>query len=107
MPSSPSAATVELIAQRFRALGDPVRLHLLMALQEGERTVSELVGRHVTTQANISKHLQVLAAAGLVKRRKQGLNVYYAIADPAIYRMCDMVCGSIRKHLDAQVRALP
>lgn len=106
MPKFLPAATVELVAQRFRAMGEPVRLHLLMSLQDGERSVSELVERHHTSQANISKHLQVLARAGLVRRRKEGLNVYYAIADPAIYRMCDMVCGSLRKHLAAQAKAM-
>jgi ArsR family transcriptional regulator len=99
--------TVELIAQRFRAMGEPMRLRLLMSLQDGERTVSELVEQHETSQANISKHLQVLTAVGLLKRRKQGLNVFYAIADPSIFNMCEMVCGSLKKHLDAQSRLLP
>lgn len=99
-------ATIELIAQRFRALSEPVRLRLMMALQDGERTVSELVDSHETSQANISKHLQVLTAAGLLKRRKQGLNVFYAIADPSIFNMCEMVCGSLKKHLDAQSKLL-
>jgi DNA-binding transcriptional ArsR family regulator len=93
-------ATIELIAQRFRALSEPVRLRLMMALQD------DLVDEHETSQANISKHLQVLTAAGLLKRRKQGLNVYYSIADPSIFNMCDMVCGSLKKHLDAQSRLL-
>ncbi len=99
--------TLELIAQRFRAMGEPMRLRLLMSLQDGERTVSELVDEHETSQANISKHLQVLTAVGLLKRRKQGLNVFYAIADPSIFNMCEMVCGSLKKHLDAQSRLLP
>lgn len=99
--------TLELIAHRFRAMGEPMRLRLLMSLQGGERTVSDLVDEHETSQANISKHLQVLTHVGLLKRRKQGLNVYYAIADPSIFNMCEMVCGSLKKHLDAQSRLLP
>jgi len=99
--------TVELIAQRFRAMGEPMRLRLLMSLQDGERTVTELVERHETSQANISKHLQVLTGVGLLKRRKQGLNVFYAIADPSIFNMCEMVCGSLKKHLEAQSNLLP
>jgi len=97
---------LELIAQCFRALGEPMRLQLLMALQEGERTVGELVAEHRTSQANISKHLQVLVGVGLLRRRKQGLNVFYAIGDPSIFSMCDMVCGSLKRHLDAQSRGL-
>lgn len=101
-----SLETIELIAQRFRAMGEPMRLRILMALREGELSVSELVDLQETSQANISKHLQVLVASGLLRRRKQGLNVLYAIADPGIFTMCDTVCGSIRKHLDAQAKAL-
>lgn len=106
MAKNLTPAMVELVAQRFRAMGEPVRLQLLMSLQAGERTVTELVEEHQTSQANISKHLQVLAAVGLLKRRKQGLNVFYAIADPSIFSMCDMVCGSLKKHLDAQTKGL-
>jgi len=98
--------TVELIAQRFRALGEPMRLRLLMALQGSERIVGELVDELETSQANISKHLQVLSSAGLLRRRKQGLNVFYSVADPSIFNMCEMVCGSLKKHLDAQSRLL-
>jgi ArsR family transcriptional regulator len=106
MAKSLPAPTVDLIAQRFRAMGEPLRLRLLMSLQDGERTVSALVEEHATSQANISKHLQVLTSVGLLKRRKQGLNVFYAIADPSIFKMCEMVCGSLKKHLDAQAKLL-
>ena len=106
MPKSLPPATLELIAQRFRAMGEPMRLRLLMSLQDGERTVMDLVDEHETSQANISKLLQVLAVAGLLKRRKQGLNAFYAIADPSIFKLCDMVCGSLKKHLKAQSRLL-
>ncbi len=99
-------ATIELIAQRFRAMGEPMRLRILMALREGERSVTELVEQQETSQANISKHLQVLTACGLLTRRKQGLNVLYTIADPGIFTMCDTVCGSIKKHLDTQAKLL-
>ncbi len=98
--------TIELIAQRFRAMGEPMRLRILMALRDGELSVSELVERQETSQANISKHLQVLTTCGILTRRKQGLNVLYAIADAGIFNMCDTVCGSIKKHLDAQAKAL-
>lgn len=99
--------TVELVAQRFRAMGEPMRLHILMALQGGERSVTELVEQQHTSQANISKHLQVLTACGLLRRRKEGLNVFYSIADPSIFNLCDIVCGSLKKHLDAQAKLLP
>jgi len=99
-------ATVELIAQRFRAMGEPMRLRLLMLLQDGERTVTDLVSQLHTSQANISKHLKVLAACGLLGRRKKGLNVFYTVADPNIFNMCDMVCGNLKKQVAAQAKSL-
>jgi ArsR family transcriptional regulator len=98
--------TLELVAQRFRALGEPMRLRLLGSLRAGERTVSDLVLEHRTSQANISKHLALLASVGLLRRRKEGLNVFYAIADPSVFGLCDVVCGSLKKHAEARARAL-
>jgi ArsR family transcriptional regulator len=101
-----SDATLGMVAQRFRAMGEPMRLRLLMLLQGGERTVSDLVAQLHTSQANISKHLQVLSACGLLERRKHGLNVFYAIADPRIFDMCDMVCGSLKQQHTERARQL-
>jgi DNA-binding transcriptional ArsR family regulator len=89
-------AALELIAERFRALSEPMRLRMVMALMGEERSVSELVEELGTTQANISKHLQLLAGAGILGRRKEGLKVYYSVIDPSIARLCDVVCGSLR-----------
>jgi DNA-binding transcriptional ArsR family regulator len=99
--------TLGLVAERFRLLGDPLRLRLLQTLAEGERSVAELVETTSTSQANVSKHLQLLLRAGLVRRRKQGLHSYYSIADPSVFQLCDLVCGSIGTHLHEQLAALP
>ncbi len=96
---------LELIAARFRVLGEPMRLRLLIALEPGERNVSDLVAATGATQANVSRHLQTLADAGIVGRRKEGLNVFYRIIDPGIFDLCEGVCGSLQKRLDAQARA--
>jgi DNA-binding transcriptional ArsR family regulator len=58
------------------------------------------------TQANVSRHLQTLAHAHLLSRRKEGLQVFYAIADPTLVKLCELVCGSIDKQLQAQAGAL-
>jgi len=100
-----SPQALDLIAARFRVLGEPMRLRLLIALEKGERNVTELVAATGATQANVSRHLQTLAEAGIVGRRKEGLNVFYHIADPGIFDLCEGVCGSLRKRLDAQARA--
>ena len=72
---------VELIAERFRALSEPVRIKLLDQLREGEATVLELTELIGTTQQNVSKHLGVLQRSGIVARRKQGNFAYYRIVE--------------------------
>lgn len=95
-----SAEVVDLVAARFRILGEPIRIQLLQALQPGERNVSDLVGAVGSTQPNVSKHLRILQDAGLVGRRQDGNNVYYAITDPTVFALCDAVCSSIGVRLD-------
>jgi DNA-binding transcriptional ArsR family regulator len=92
---------VELIARRFRLLGEPLRIRLLERLREGEATVGELVESSGTSQQNVSKHLGVLLQGGVVTRRKQGTSVYYAIADDTVFRLCEDVCGSLERQLGA------
>jgi DNA-binding transcriptional ArsR family regulator len=86
---------IPLVAQRFKALGEPARLALLAALQRGERSVSELVERTGRGQPNVSQHLATLIHAGLVEPRRDGNHVYYRISDPYVLRICDAVCKSI------------
>ena len=85
------------IAHRLKALADPTRLHLLQVLGEGELCVGELVGRVGGTQANVSKHLSVLRAAGLVRGRRDGMNVYYAVEDAAALEVCRLMCGCVER----------
>ncbi|HUR80918.1 MAG TPA: metalloregulator ArsR/SmtB family transcription factor, partial [Thermoanaerobaculia bacterium] len=92
-PLSPEA--VELVATRFRTLGEPIRIRLLQALQGGERNVTELVAAVGSTQPNVSKHMRILPDAGLVGRRQEGNSVYYSITDPTIFALCDAVCRSV------------
>ena len=87
---------IPLVAQRFKALGEPARLTLLAALQQGERSVSELVELTGRGQPNVSQHLKEMAHASLVEQRRQGNRMYYRIADPYVNRICDAVCKSIR-----------
>ncbi len=91
---------VELIAQRFRVLGEPIRIRLLERLRESEATVGELVESTGTTQQNVSKHLGVLHQAGLVGRRKEGTASYYSLADEGVFKLCEDVCDSIERQLD-------
>ena len=90
---------IELIAQRFRVIGEPMRIKLLDALREGEATVGELVERLGASQQNVSKHLGILHQAGIVSRRKEGTYVRYGIADPGVFDLCEQVCGGLRQQV--------
>ncbi len=100
-----SAPALELIAARFRVLGEASRLRLIVALEQREKNVTELVAATGLTQANVSRHLQTLADAGILGRRKEGLSVFYSIADPTIFELCDHVCGSVQKRLAQHAKA--
>lgn len=107
MPSRPlSPRQIELVADRFKALAEPSRLRILQALRTRERTVTELMAETGFGQANLSKHLHVLHAAGFLTRRKESVSVYYALADPDVFALCDLVCGRIERELAEQRRAL-
>ena len=95
-----------LVAERFKALAEPARLMLLKCLQSGERSVNELVQETGFGQANVSKHLQLLHAHGFVSRRKEGLFVYYSLADRSVFKLCDIMCGRIEAQLESQRRRL-
>jgi ArsR family transcriptional regulator len=91
--------TLELVAERFRLLGDPLRLRLLQTLERREMAVAGLVAATGASQANVSKHLQLLLRGGLVKRRREGLFVFYSVGDDKVFEICDVVCGSLAEHL--------
>jgi len=92
---------VELIAERFRVIGEPMRIKLLDRLRDGSATVQELTEATGTTQTNASKHLAVLHQAGVVSREKNGIYVRYAIADASVFDLCEQVCGGLRRRLEA------
>lgn len=97
---------LELIAARFRVLSEPMRLKILNALGDDELTVNELVEATGSGQANISKHLGIMFNEGLMVRRKEGLNTYYAIADKSIFELCETVCTSLGAFLSAKQKAM-
>ncbi|HAV65466.1 MAG TPA: transcriptional regulator [Verrucomicrobiales bacterium] len=101
-PSAPKPlppGALEMVAARFKMLAEPMRLRLLNELRGGEKSVSELVETTGAGQANVSKHLGLLAEAGMVGRRKDGLNVIYFVADEMLFELCDLVCGRLQKEL--------
>ena len=105
-PADSSDEALELIAARFRVLGEPNRLKLIRALEGGELSVSALIAATGLAQANASRHLQTLTQAGILDRRREGTNVLYHIADPGIFRLCELVCGSLQTLLERHASAL-
>lgn len=93
---------LEYVAKYFKALAEPMRLRVLNALQDGEKNVSQLTDISGGSQANISKHLSLLTQYELVKRESRGTSVYYKIADPSVYRLCELVCGQIGNRMASE-----
>jgi DNA-binding transcriptional ArsR family regulator len=92
-------ALVELIAQRFRVIGEPMRIRLLDALRDGPLTVNELTHALGASQQNVSKHVGVLAQAGIVGRERAGNHVRCSIADESVFELCELVCGGLRQQV--------
>jgi DNA-binding transcriptional ArsR family regulator len=105
-PKVLSDTALELIAARFRALSEPMRLRLLNVLMQGERTVGQLVEASGSGQANVSKHLAVLKDAGMVGTRKEGLSTFCYIADPMVNDLCEMMCCRLREEMEEKAKAL-
>lgn len=82
---------LEEVAVRFRLLGEPMRLRLLQAVCRQPRTVNEIVQAVGASQANVSKHLALLAAAGILSREKSGQCVYYGMKDQLAIKLCSLV----------------
>ena len=90
---------MELIAQRFRVISEPMRIRVLDALRDGPLTIAELTEALGATQQNVSKHVGVLAQAGIVTREKDGNRVRCSIADESILELCELVCGGLRRQV--------
>ena len=99
-------ALLSLVAGRFRALAEPARLAILHALADGEQSVTHLVDATGMAHCNLSKHLQQLHASGFVSRRREGLFVYYALADDDVLALCELMCGRLESDLATARAAL-
>jgi DNA-binding transcriptional ArsR family regulator len=101
-----SERTRELMAERFRALGEPTRLRILERLFRSPASVGEIREAVGGTQANISKHLAILRSGRLVAGRKDGNRTVYSISDPALERLCSVVCEAVSRGAQAEARAV-
>jgi len=106
MQETMSDEMLELIAQRFRLLADPMRLKILHPLQEGEKSVTELVQATGASQPNVSKHLSTLRSHALVKRRQEGNMAFFSIGAPFIFDVCNTVCDSMKSEWEQKQNLL-
>lgn len=97
LPHRLSDPVVELVARRFRVLGEPMRIRLLDQLRGGDATVQKLADALGASQQNVSKHLGILLDAGIVARRKEGTAAIYSIADETVYALCENVCDTLQR----------
>jgi DNA-binding transcriptional ArsR family regulator len=94
---------LDQVATYFQALSEPTRLRILNFLRDGERSAGELAQLCGYTGANISRHMAMLTARGLVARESRGTSVFYRIADESVYALCDLVCGNIARQFEQVV----
>lgn len=99
-------SSLEAVARLFAVLAEPTRLAILQELKGGPRVVSELVEALGAKQANVSKQLGILHTAGLLSRERDGNLVRYAIAEPMIFDLCELVCGKLRRDAERQLESL-
>lgn len=97
---------LDMIANRFKLLGEPLRLKLIAALTTGEKSVGELVSLTGAGQPNVSKHLNALMMGGLISRRKRGTSILYSVTDASVLELCNIVCAGMQTHVTAQARAI-
>ena len=86
-----AAQELDQIAARFKLLGEPMRLKILQAVCKAPRTVNDIVAATGSTQANVSKHLALLAAGGVLTRKREGQCVYYGMKDRLVMKLCELV----------------
>jgi DNA-binding transcriptional ArsR family regulator len=94
---------LELVAKRFRLLGEPIRLRILQVLEHGEKSVNEIVSALNANQSNVSKHLGILYDGGIIGRRREGNTIHYSISDPIVFKLCGLVCRSAAEDLRSRM----
>ena len=92
LPWSPSDQVFHDAAKIFRVMAAPLRLKIISALCQGEKNVGELLQSIDTTQPNMSQHLHTLHRAGILGRRRDGVQIYYRIVNESVVGMCRAMC---------------
>lgn len=101
-----SPYALNLIADFFKVLSEVSRLNIMCCLRSGAKNVTQIIETTNLGQANVSKHLKILTQAGIVSRQQKGINVYYQIANPFVFELCDLVCDSLSVQIQQQNQQL-
>lgn len=101
---SPDALT--LMADFFKVLSEVSRLQIVCSLKSGAKSVTQIVEETGLGQANVSKHLKLLAQSGIVHRNQQGTSVYYQISNPLVFPLCELVCDFLSAQMQQQSQQL-
>lgn len=101
-----SPVALSLMADFFKVLSEASRLQIVCAMKNGPRNVTQIIEATGLGQANVSKHLKILTQAGIASRQQQGPNVYYQIANPFVFELCDLVCDSLSVQFQQQTQQL-
>ena len=94
---------LDSVAEYFKVLAEPNRLQILCQLRSGPKNVTQILEATGMGQANVSKHLKILTQAGIVSRQPKGVSVYYQIADPMCFELCEMVCRQLVSRLQQTI----
>ena len=94
-PLAESEHVFELAAELFRVMSAPMRLKIISSLCNGEKNVGQLLEEIQTTQPNMSQHLNTLYQAGVLGRRREGVQIYYRIINERVVTLCRTVCTQI------------
>lgn len=105
-PAGPATGELDpvfaVVARYFGVLSEPTRLKILHTICQDERSVSAIVAATGATQTNVSRHLALMLAAGVVSRRRAGNVVFYRVAEPEFVDICRTVCVQIASRIDGQ-----
>ena len=90
-----SDAVFESAAEVFRVMSAPMRLKIISCLCNGEKNVTQLLEEIDTTQPNMSQHLNTLYQAGVIGKRREGVQIFYRIVNDRVVTLCRAVCTQI------------
>jgi len=100
-------AVFDSVAELFAVLSTPIRLKIISALCDGEKSVSQLLAEIDTTQPNMSQHLATLYRAGVLGRRREGTQIRYRLQSERVATLCRAVCTQVAIEMDGSAAMHP